>query len=96
MANNYTGELLHFNAVRMRVVGEGTLRTTMRSLDDVNNATLPTITLASLTNREPTILANFRDQRAQVEVKMTGINEYFNISRIIVYHKQLASGYPQL
>lgn len=51
--------------------------------------------MSALTNREPTVLANFIDQRAQLEGKTTLINETFNISKITIFVKPVATGYPQ-
>lgn len=90
-----SGELLHFNSVRMRVTGSGNLQTFLRSLDDVSNTQLPNIAMAASTNKEPTILANFTDQRAQVEVRVTEIDEHFTISYIHVFWKFRASEYPR-
>ena len=59
MASESTGEILHFHVVRMRVIGSGFLDLQMRSMDDINTETLTSITMATATNREPTILANF-------------------------------------
>lgn len=92
---NYTGELLHFNATRMRLNGSGNLLQFLRSLDNVRWIQLPTITMATLTNREPTVITNLIEQRAQLEVRTTGINEVFSISKIMVYVKPTATGYVQ-
>lgn len=93
--SGFSGELIHFNAVRLRVVGSGSLFTFLRSLDDVVNTQLETVTLASVTNREPTVLANFTEQRAQVEIRTTAKDAVFSLSKIVVFIKPTASGYPQ-
>lgn len=93
--NNFNGEILHFGPCRFRVNGSGTLNLFLRSLDDVRNSTLPTITMALITNREPVILANFSEQRAQLELNTTELGEYFTISKIILFVKPIFSGYPQ-
>lgn len=93
--NSFTGELLHFNLTMLRVVGEGNLRQRFASLDDINTEELEVIPMATGTNRQPTTLANFRDQRGQLVIYTQDISEHFNISKINVYVKQLASGYPQ-
>lgn len=93
--SNFNGELLHCGALRYRVTGSGVLRTTLRSLDDVRSATLPTHTLASVTNREPVILANFVEQRMQIEIGTTALNEVFKLSKLTVFIRPVATGYPQ-
>ena len=89
------GLLLHTGAIRMRVTGSGTLQSTLYSFDNVNSSTLPNITLASTTNREPTILANFTEQGAQLEVKTTLIDETFEISKIVIFTKPIAADFPR-
>lgn len=79
----------------MRVIGSGNLKLYLRSLDDIKNAILPIIPMQLTTDREPTVLANFVNQRAQLEIKTTEINETFNISVIIVYIKPVSTEYPQ-
>jgi hypothetical protein len=93
--NQSIGEILHFNAIRYRVTGSGVLRSFLTSLDDVSSSTLPTITMASPSKIEPTILANFIEQRAKLELGTTAIDEVFVISKIVIFVRPIASGYPQ-
>jgi hypothetical protein len=92
---SFTGEILHFNATRLRVTGAGVLRTKFSSLNDVNQLDSPNLTMLTVTNIEPTLLTNFRDQRGRYEGTTTDIDETFNISKMIVYIKPIATGYPQ-
>lgn len=89
-----TGEILHAVAVRMRVVGSGNLKLYLHTLDEIFTDQLPSIPMLGATNIEPTVLANFSDQRIQLEIKTTQINDQFNISKIIVFVKPVAQGYP--
>ena len=91
---NAIGEILHAGAVRCRVTGSGNLQSFLRSLDDVRNVQLDNITMATTANIEPTILSNFREQRIQLEMRTTEIDEVFNISRIIIFVKPVSTGYP--
>lgn len=97
MANKagFSGELIHFHVVRMRVVGSGNLKLTLHSLDDIENQDLADTPLVAGTNREPTTLANFIQQRAQLEIRTTELGDFFNISSIIIFIKPVATGYPQ-
>lgn len=95
MAKGSSGDILHFGVCRFRVNGSGTLNLFLRSLDDVHNLTIPTIAMQLRTNKEPVVLANFTDQRAQLEINVTEIEEYFTITKIIVFVKSVATGYPQ-
>lgn len=94
MANKLIGEILHTVAIRMRVTGNGNLQSYLRSLDNINNVQLKNHPMSLLTNREPTILTNFSDQRIQLELKTTVIDETFFVSRIIIFVKPVAEGYP--
>lgn len=91
----FSGEILHFNAARLRVTGAGVLRMQLSSLDDVNQAAFADLTMAATTNREPTLLNNFQDQRGRLEGETTDIDEVFSISKIVIFIKPIASGYPQ-
>lgn len=92
---NFTGELLHFGAVRLRVTGAGNFLTSIKSLDEINTVDLNDIVLAATTAREPTVLANFISQRGFIQIGTTEINETFTVSKIIVYIKEVSTGYPQ-
>jgi hypothetical protein len=92
--SGYIGEVLHFGSVRLRVVGSGNLLLYLRSLDNVENETLIPISMTPLASAEPTVLSLFTNQRAQLEFRIKEINEYFSISKIIVFVKPIATGYP--
>jgi hypothetical protein len=91
----FTGEILHVNAVRMRVTGSGNLDLVLHSLDNINTQSLTAIVMAATTNIEPTILANFKEQRVQLRFSVDAINEYFVISRIVLFIRPYQSGYAQ-
>ena len=93
--SHLSGDLLHFNAARLRVNGFGILRQILYSLDDINSQALPNITLASTTNKEPTVLVNFTEQRAYLDLRTTAKDEYFVVSKITIFVKPISSGYPQ-
>jgi len=89
------GVVNHFNAVRLRVTGAGNLQMQLQSMDEVHTQTLANTVLSSTTNRQPTVLANFIDQRASVYIFTTAIDEVFEISRMMVFAAPYASSYPQ-
>lgn len=91
----FAGEILHFNAVRLRVTGSGNLELSLQSLDDVKNTQLADVAMSSTTNKEPTMLANFTDQRAQLVGQTVEYGDNFMISKIILYIKPVATSYPQ-
>lgn len=100
MANNNSamrskGEFInHINAVRIRVVGDGALQLTLQSLDDVVQQVLLPLTLSEATNIQPTRLANFKQQRARLYGTTTEFGEYMKITRIVIFSKPVATGYP--
>jgi len=95
MKSSFIGEILHFNGTRIRLNGSGNLKLYLRSLDNINSNQLSSISMLPLTNREPTVLANFIDQRGQLEVRITDRDETFTISRIILFIRPIASEFPR-
>jgi hypothetical protein len=95
MAKGGAEYINHFNAVRMRVTGSGQLRTRFLSLDESVTQTLEPLDMSATTNIQPTVLANFKQQRAQIELKTTEKDEYFVVTRIIVFVKRLFTSFPQ-
>jgi len=84
----------HIAGVRLRVVGSGSLRLFYHSLDNVRNLTLLPLPLSSASAIEPTRLGNFRSQRTQLELKTDSIDEYFQISKIVIFAKPSATSLP--
>ena len=87
--------LNHFGAVRLRVTGSGTLECKLISMDTTTESLLTDVTLATTTGRYANQLANFTQQKAQLEIKTTEISEYFLLRQIIFYIKPVASSFPQ-
>lgn len=86
--------ITHYTAVRLRVNGTGNLKMKLLSLDEVYSQSLVPLAMATMTNKQPTQLANFNQERAVLKIEITEINEYFEISKIIIFHKPVATGYP--
>lgn len=95
MKNSGTGEILHFGATRFRVNGSGNLRLSLHSLDDIRSQSLVDLVMLTTTNREPVVLANFKEQRAQLELSTIEIDEVMIVSKIIIFIKPVETGYPQ-
>jgi hypothetical protein len=90
-----SGNLLHFNAVRLRVIGAGNLDMIIYSLDDVKSKVLASIAMTSTTNREPRVLTNFIEPRCALYGSTDEINEYIRVNRIYIYSRFFASESPQ-
>lgn len=84
----------HFNAVRMRVIGQGSLKLTMHSMQSIRTKQLVDIPMSMQTNKQPIRLANFMEQRAALEISTNSINDYFRINRIIVFSREVFTEYP--
>ena len=93
------GEVIsHFNGVRPRVIGEGNLLIASYAPGGDNTDVLVETVLPyemSATNtRQPVLLMNVRQQRMSLEIKVTEINEWFQINRINVFYKPLFTSFP--
>ena len=84
----------HFTAVRMRVNGSGTLRTTLFSNDNIISYPLANVTMAATSRFSVRLLANVVEQRALVQVQTTDIDDDFEIHRIIVFAKPIWAEIP--
>lgn len=94
-SNIFVGEILHFNAARLRMTGSGNLITTYQGLNNLERFWPVPMPIPNAASREPVRLANFNNQRAQFVFRTIEINEVFNISKITIFIKPVASEYPQ-
>lgn len=88
-------DIQHLGAVRFRIKGSGNLKITALGYDDAESSTLPNLVLEPTTSRQPTVLANFVNQRMCLHIGTTEKDEYFTITRIIAFVKPVATSYPQ-
>lgn len=88
----------HFNALRPRVIGSGDLQVAAYAPGgdntDILIETILPYTMASATARQPTLLMNVKQQRISIEIKVTEINEWFQINRMSVFYKPLFTSFP--
>ena len=97
MAKSNESELIqHTVSVRYRVYGTGVMRTRLIGYQEVTFSVLPTIAMLPATDRFMSILANYSNQRTQLEFKTTGYDDTFVISKIVAFATPSAAGYPQL
>ena len=88
------GLILHYVGVRLRVTGVGNLNLILRSYDGVKETELRELAMSSVTNREELRKANFKQQAAYLEFNTDTIDETFRISKIVVFVKPSATGWP--
>lgn len=91
---NKSDTINHYNAVRIRVTGNGNLQMRLLGLDGVATQSLVDLPLTNPNGKVQTRLANFVQQYAQLELKTTEINEVFNVRRITIFVKPIATSYP--
>jgi hypothetical protein len=84
----------HVVASRLRIVGSGNYKSSLIDLDDINTVNFIDIAMSTTTRIEPTRLSNFQSQRIRYIGQVTEINEWFKISRIILFAKAVAVEYP--
>jgi hypothetical protein len=90
MASN----IIHAAAVRLRVKGQGNLKLSLHSYDDVRNQILHSVVMQATTNIEPRKLSNFLEQAIQLKIETTEIDEWFDIHKIVVFVKPVYTDYP--
>lgn len=84
----------HIVGTRLRVLGEGNLLLSLQDYSDIQTQDLSALAMSTATRFEPTRLANFQSQRTRLIGKITEIEEWFQIDRIIIYAKPVATEYP--
>lgn len=87
-------QINHYGAVTARVTGEGNLDMQLDSLSDVDTKTLRAFGMSATTAIEPTRLTNFNTQRASITLSVDEIDEYFVISKVILWVKPIYTQYP--
>lgn len=88
--------IVHYTSVRMRIIGNGQLKMTMFSQDNIYSSVLLPFTMQATTNIRPTRLMNFQHQRAYLEGKTDSILQWFKINKIVIYAKEVFVDYPNL
>ncbi len=84
----------HIVGVRQRIIGSGNFQMALADLQDVQVQNLVPLVMAATTRFEPNRLSNFQSQRTRFIGKVTEINEWFEISKIIIWAKPVAIEYP--
>lgn len=89
------GEIVwHVAGVRLRVVGEGNLNMYLKTLDEARSYTILPLAMSAAPGIEPTRLGNIRSQRVQLEFSVAEEDEWFNISKIVIFAKPSAMSLP--
>jgi hypothetical protein len=95
LSEGSSGESIsHFAALRVRAYGDCTLHMYIFTFDDIKWKTMVPFVLQRENRITPTRIVNFKSQRAGIELKTSGINEFFRVHRIIVFSKVTDTSYP--
>lgn len=94
-SSTFVGEILHFGAIRIRVLGQGNLIPALFSKNNVNIDTGASIIMNQTTDVEPVVLMNFTQQSAYLKISTQNIDETFTINRVFIFIKPVATGFPQ-
>ena len=86
--------ILHFAAIRLRVVGIGNVKLRLISLDDTIVQELLPLPMSEVMNIEPTRICNFSQQRARIKIYTDEFGEFLKVNRVIYYVKEKYTSYP--
>jgi len=89
-------QINHYTGIRIRVNGTGVLRSILYGFDQVRFTNLPNYTMGVSPGQMPFILTSFVTQRARLMLKTTAINEEMKVNRILIYMKEVFTGYPSV
>jgi len=92
--SGFNGEVLHCGAVRYQLSGSGVMKSTLLSVDDIYSTALPDIDIPASAARQATILSNFNQERMYLYFRTTKINEVINLSKLVIFIRPVATGYP--
>ena len=87
-----SGMVHFFTAVRMRVIGSGSLLLTIRGEDNVLTGTLTTTTLSTAPGVEQLVRFNFQNEKARLKFRLTTGN--FTMSKVEFFGKPVYSMRP--
>lgn len=94
LAGDEAGNILHFGSLRVRVTGSGNLLMSIFSLDDVRTKVMQPFVLETTNHSMPVRIVNFNTQKARVKFSTQDLDDYFVITRIIIFVKKLFTMYP--
>jgi hypothetical protein len=87
--------IIHYGAVRTRVVGTGKLRISLHGYDFILSETLVPIDMSATIFRQEQRLANFQSQECMIRIETTDIDDYMEVNSVTLFVKGLWSEYPQ-
>lgn len=85
----------HIVGVRARILGQGNMLYSLEDYSAIQTQNLTPLAMSTATRIEPLVLSNFQSQRTRLIGKTEVLDEWFEISRIIIWAKPVAIEYPQ-
>lgn len=84
----------HIVGVRGRILGEGDMLFSLEDYSAIQTSNLTALTMSTATRFEPTVLSNFQSQRTRLIGTVAEIDEWFDVSRLVIWIKPVAIEYP--
>jgi len=85
----------HFCGARMRLRGAGNLKISLSSIDDAQVVNVPDLILNLVPGRPMYRGWNFTSERCSMKLRMIGANEYFSLTHLSLFYKQLWATRPE-
>jgi hypothetical protein len=99
MAKSSEMSIFHINGIRLRILGEGDLKSAVFSYmnkdQECKSQYLVDLSMDDIMDRLPVVLANFKSMAIQYEFRTTEIDEFLYIGKVILFVKPVSTGYPQ-
>lgn len=95
IGENSESVINHYAAIRVRVVGSGTLEVRLYGMDLTANLQTPSIILETAPGTEKTQTFLFEASRALVDLRIASINDWFYWNKITLYANALWNDLPR-
>jgi hypothetical protein len=86
--SNY-GALTHFHAIRMRAVGEGELRVTLKGIDGASPVVLRALSLSPGTGKYLNRLCNLRNEKCAVRLELENAGSWLNLLELTLFASEM-------
>lgn len=90
-----SNDIVHYGAVRARVVGSGNLLVSLHGYDFIQSEVLDPIVMSATIFRQEQRLANFQGQECMIKFETVDIDDRMEVDSITLFVKSLWTEYPQ-
>lgn len=88
------GAVNHYHAIRLHIVGTGNLVPTLYSQDYAQSQTLNSVALSTTPGKEYTIRCDLTSERMSLKLRVSNINENFQLMRTVIFGKKVWDSRP--